>query len=228
MHGGNGKIRNEKGRGGAEIITWSAILRSRILFFSKILTAKPCPDSISLAYLTFPKLPSPRVLPNSYFPSCIPFFFLFSSFLHMYCLFPPPKHPHHPTPSFSPYPSQKPVAAVTTSNTENQQKPSLFVIFLLKPLSLFLVGFLLYIRPLIIAHKEESVKANVATLTYPLSIHFPNIYLFHHLNITPPPSRPSLYNLSISLPLITCTFPSHFPLFNLAICIIFGRSWGRL
>uniref|UniRef100_A0A2P2JAT4 CBL-interacting serine/threonine-protein kinase 1-like n=1 Tax=Rhizophora mucronata TaxID=61149 RepID=A0A2P2JAT4_RHIMU len=31
------------------------------------------------ASLTFPKLPSPRVLPSSYFPSRIPFFFCSSS-----------------------------------------------------------------------------------------------------------------------------------------------------
>lgn len=56
-----------------------------ILLFSRILTAKCWPDSMFLANLTFPKLPSPRVLPSSYFPSRIPcpcfcFSILFPSF----------------------------------------------------------------------------------------------------------------------------------------------------
>ena len=62
----------EEGTHSSWIKTWSALLRSMILLLSRILTAKGCPESMSLANFTFPKLPSPRVLPNSYFPSRIP------------------------------------------------------------------------------------------------------------------------------------------------------------
>nr|GMD74009.1 hypothetical protein Iba_chr13aCG1230 [Ipomoea batatas] len=46
--------------------------RSRMRFFSRILTAKDLPESTWRAYLTFPKFPSPRVLPSSYLPNRIP------------------------------------------------------------------------------------------------------------------------------------------------------------
>jgi len=59
--------------------TWLVMFRSMMLFFSMILTAKGWPESVFLANLTLPKLPSPRVLPNSYFPSRILFSFFFAS-----------------------------------------------------------------------------------------------------------------------------------------------------
>lgn len=71
--------------------TWFVMLRWMILFFSMILTAKSWPESVCLANLTLPKLPSPRVLPNSYFPSRILSFF-FLSFRKM---------PTHPFPQTS-------------------------------------------------------------------------------------------------------------------------------
>lgn len=52
--------------------TWSSTLRDWMRFRSRIFTATACPVSTWRAYFTFPKFPSPRVLPISYFPSCIP------------------------------------------------------------------------------------------------------------------------------------------------------------
>lgn len=60
--------------------TWLVILRSMILFLSIILIAKGCWESVFLANLTLPKFPSPRVLPNSYFPSLTPSFCKFILF----------------------------------------------------------------------------------------------------------------------------------------------------
>jgi hypothetical protein len=52
-----------------EIITWSSMCWERILFRSRILMAKWPPVARWRAYLTLPKLPSPRVRPISYLPS---------------------------------------------------------------------------------------------------------------------------------------------------------------
>lgn len=59
-------------RKGGRRPTWSVMLRWMIVVFSKILRANDCPESMFLAYFTFPKLPSPSVLPISYFPNRIP------------------------------------------------------------------------------------------------------------------------------------------------------------
>lgn len=44
-----------------------------MLDLSMILTAKDWPEIVSVASLTLAELPSPRVLPSSYFPTRIPF-----------------------------------------------------------------------------------------------------------------------------------------------------------
>lgn len=50
-------------------LTWSWRLSDWMRLRSRILTAKERPVSTCLAYLTFPKLPSPSVRPTSYFDS---------------------------------------------------------------------------------------------------------------------------------------------------------------
>lgn len=53
--------------------TWKETLRRLILDLSMILTANDWPETVSVASLTLAELPSPRVLPSSYFPTRIPF-----------------------------------------------------------------------------------------------------------------------------------------------------------
>ena len=53
--------------------TCKETLRREIRDLSMILTAKDCPETVSLASLTFAEFPSPSVLPSSYFPTRISF-----------------------------------------------------------------------------------------------------------------------------------------------------------
>lgn len=59
-------------------ITWSTILCSRMVDLAKTLTATLSPVSVFLANLTLAKVPSPMVLPTSYFPTFLDIPFIFT------------------------------------------------------------------------------------------------------------------------------------------------------